>query len=127
MHDLFMRALHRAERRDREDFVVEACVLMRDRLVGEEVADVVGFDRREVRRRILESPIMQMFRQALFSRVVPNVKRLGLLTPRVRGAFEEMQIIQFEHDDPEAQDRAFGVSGGAGPGAAAITPPGTSP
>ena len=89
-----------SERRDREDFVVEACLLMRDRLVGEEVADAMGFDREEVRRIVLDSPIMQMFRQALFARVVPNVKRLGLLTPRVRGAFEEMQIIQFEHDDP---------------------------
>jgi hypothetical protein len=102
-------AMPEAERRDREDFVVEACLLMRDRLVGEEVADAVGFDRDEVRRRILESPVMQMFRQALFSRVVPNVKRLGLLTARVRRAFEEMQIIQFENDDPEAQDRALGL------------------
>jgi hypothetical protein len=98
-----------SERRDREDFVVEACLLMRDRLVGEEVADAMGFDREEVRRRILDSPILQMFRQALFARVVPNVRRLGLLTPRVRRAFEEMQVIQFEHDDPEAQDRALGL------------------
>jgi hypothetical protein len=102
-------AMPESERRDREDFVVEACLLMRDRLVGEEVADAVGFDREEVRRRILESPVMQMFRQALFARVVPNVKRLGLLTLRVRRAFEEMEIIQFEHDDPEAQDRALGL------------------
>jgi hypothetical protein len=102
-------AMPESERRDREDFVVEACLLMRDRLVGEEVADAVGFDREEVRRRILESPVMQMFRQALFARVVPNVKRLGLLTARVRRAFEEMEIIQFEHDDPEAQDRALGL------------------
>jgi hypothetical protein len=98
-----------SERRDREDFVVEACALMRDRLVGEEVADAMGFDRVEVRQRILESPILQMFRQALFARVVPNVKRLALLTPRVRRAFEEMQIIQFENDDPEAQDRLLGL------------------
>jgi hypothetical protein len=97
------------ERAEREDFVIEACLLMRDRLVGEEIADVVGFDRGEVREIILESPILQMFRQALFARVVPNVKRLGLLGPRVRGAFEEMRILQFEDSDPEAQDRALGL------------------
>jgi len=95
---------------DREDFVIEACLLMRDRLVGEEVAEAIGFDPVEVRDIILESPIMQMFRQALFARVVPNVKRLGLLTPRVRRAFEEMRIIQFEDADPEAQDRALGLA-----------------
>ncbi len=94
----------------REDFVIEACLLMRDRLVGEEVAESVGFDVSEVREIILESPIMQMFRQALFARVVPNIKRLGLLTPRVRRAFEEMRVIQFEDADPEAQDRALGLA-----------------
>jgi len=95
---------------EREDFVIEACLLMRDRLVGEEIAEAVGFDPIEVREIILESPIMQMFRQALFARVVPNIKRLGLLTPRVRRAFEEMRVIQFEDADPEAQDRALGLA-----------------
>jgi len=94
---------------DREEFVIEACLLMRDRLVGEEVAEAVGFDPAEVRVIILESPLMQMFRQALFARVVPNIKRLGLLTPRVRRAFEQMHVIQFEDADPEAQDRALGL------------------
>jgi hypothetical protein len=106
----FYREMAAAELAEREDFVIEACLLMRDRLVGEEVADAVGFDRAEVRAIVLESPIMQMFRQALFARVVPNVKRLGLLTPRVRRAFEEMRIIQFEDADPEAQDRALGLA-----------------
>jgi hypothetical protein len=99
-----------AERRDREEFVIEACRLMRDRLVGEEVADAVGFDREEVRRILLDSPILQMFRRALFARVVPNVKRLGLLTRRVRTAFEEMRILEFEDQDPEALDRAIGLA-----------------
>jgi hypothetical protein len=99
-----------SELADREDFVIEACLLMRDRLVGEEVAETIGFDPVEVREIILDSPIMQMFRQALFARVVPNIKRLGLLTPRVRGAFEAMRIIQFEDADPEAQDRALGLA-----------------
>jgi len=97
------------ELRDREDFTIESCLLMRDRLVGEEVADVVGFDRRDVYDLMITSPIMTQFRQALFARVVPNIKRLGLLTPRVRAAFQEMQIIQFEDVDPEAQDRALGL------------------
>jgi hypothetical protein len=50
---------------EREDFVIEACLLMRDRLVGEEIAEAVGFDPIEVRGIILDSPLMQMFRQAL--------------------------------------------------------------
>ena len=87
----YYREMPANELAEREDFVIEACLLMRDRLVGEEIAEAVGFDPAEVREIILESPIMQMFRQALFARVVPNIKRLGLLTPRVRRAFEEMR------------------------------------
>jgi hypothetical protein len=82
---------------------------MRDRLIGDEVADVMGFDRAEVRERILASPIMAAFRQQLFARVVPNVKRLGLLTPRVRHAYEQIGVLQFEDADTEAQDRALGL------------------
>jgi len=98
-----------AERRDREDFVIEASWLMRDRLVGDAVADVMGFDRAEVRALILESPIMQAFRQGLFARVVPNIKRLGLLTPRVSEAYAEMGVLQFADLDPEAADHALGL------------------
>jgi hypothetical protein len=97
------------ERRDREDFVIEACELMRDRLLAEEVSNYFGFDATEVRDIVLTSPVMKMFRQALFARVVPNIKRLGLLTPHVRAAFEKLEIIQFEDLDPEAADRAMGL------------------
>jgi hypothetical protein len=98
------------ELRDREDFIIDACRLMRDRLVGEEVAEAVGFDPEEVREITLQSPMLMLFRQALFARVVPNVKRLGLLTPYVRKAFSEMGIIQFEDQDPEALDRSLGLA-----------------
>jgi hypothetical protein len=98
-----------SERKDREDFVVEASLLMRDRLIGDVIAEPFGFDRAEVRALILDSPLMQIFRQGLFARVVPNVKRLGLLTPRVHRAFEQMGIAHFEALDPEAADRALGL------------------
>ena len=98
------------ELRDREDFVLEACRLMRDRLVGEEVYDVVGFDRDDVREVLLHAPVMVMFRQALFSRVVPNIKKLGLLTPRVQRGFEELGILHLQDVDPDDQDRALGIA-----------------
>jgi hypothetical protein len=96
-----------SERKDREDFVIEASLLMRDRLIGDDIAGAFGFDRAEVRALILESPLMQLLRQGLFARVVPNVKRLALLTPRVRREFERMGIAHFEELDPDAADRAL--------------------
>ncbi|MGH0034637.1 MAG: ferritin-like domain-containing protein [Myxococcota bacterium] len=93
---------------DREDFIIYASELMRNRLVGSEIADAMGWPAHEVRERVLESPIGKAFRGMLFQRVVPNLKRLGLLTPRVRRAYAEMDLIQFENFDAEAADRQLG-------------------
>jgi hypothetical protein len=98
------------ERREREEFVIEACHLMRDRLVGDEIATHFGWPREEVRQKVLDSPVMKMFRQSLFARVVPNIKKLGLLTPFVRKGFEDLEIIQFENYDAEAADREIGLA-----------------
>src|SRR5262245_2501066 len=98
------------EVRDREDFIIYACELMRNRLVGDQIASAMGWNREEVKQTVLASPAAQMFRRMLFARVVPNLKRLGLVTPRVREAFERLGIIQFEDADPEAQDRALGLA-----------------
>jgi hypothetical protein len=39
---------------------------------------------------------MQAFRSLLFSKVVPNLRKLGLLTPRVREGFEQLGILKYE-------------------------------
>jgi len=96
------------ELRDREDFIIYSCELMRDRLVGSDIAHAMGWNEEEVRVQVLGSEVGQIFRRMLFMRIVPNLKRLGLITPRVREAFERLEIIQFEDVDPEEQDRQLG-------------------
>ncbi len=98
------------ELRDREDFIIYACELMRNRLVGDQIAVAMGWNRDEVRDVVLGSPLGLAFRRMLFMRVVPNLKRLGLLSPRVRAAFAKLEILEFEDADPEAQDRALGLA-----------------
>ncbi|MFK7894864.1 MAG: ferritin-like domain-containing protein [Myxococcota bacterium] len=98
-----------AEMRDREDFIIYACELMRNRLAGAEIGRAMGWNEAEVQNAIMESPTGQLFRSMLFMRIVPNLRKLGLITPRVREAFERLEIIQFEHLDPEAQDRELGL------------------
>jgi ribonucleotide reductase beta subunit family protein with ferritin-like domain len=100
----------RNEMRDREDFIIYACELMRNRLVGDQIADAMGWNKNEVRDTVLNSEIGKAFRSSLFKRVVPNLKRLGLLTPRVREAFGKLDIIQFEDADPEAEDKQLGLA-----------------
>ena len=98
------------EMRDREDFIIYACELMRNRLVGSQISDAMGWPQKEVEEQVLKSPLGQAFRKLLFARVVPNLKRLGLISPRVREAFERLEIIEYEHADPESQDRELGLA-----------------
>jgi hypothetical protein len=95
---------------DREDFIIYASELMKNRLIGSQIADAMGWDQKEVEAHVLASPAGQLFRRMIFSRVVPNLKRLGLLTPKVRKAFTDLEIIQFEDHDVEADDRELGLA-----------------
>jgi len=95
-------SLTSAERREREEFLYEGCRLMRDRLLMEDVWEVMGWPVEEVREIVLHSRQMQEFRKMLFSKIVPNVKRLGLLSPYVRERFAELGILQFENEEPSA-------------------------
>jgi len=90
------------ELREREEFLYEGCRLMRDRLLAEDVWETMGWPVAEVREIVLHSPQMVEFRKMLFSKIVPNVKRLGLLTPWVRERFAELDILQFEHLEASA-------------------------
>jgi hypothetical protein len=96
------------ELRDREDFIIYASELMRDRLVGNQIARAFGWNEEEVRDLVLNSEVGKAFRSMLFARVVPNLKRLGLLTPRVREAYTRLDLIKFEDFDADAADRALG-------------------
>jgi hypothetical protein len=40
---------------------------------------------------------MSTFRNLLFQRVIPNLKRIGLLTDTIRPKFEELGILEFEN------------------------------
>ncbi|MFP8877644.1 MAG: ferritin-like domain-containing protein [Myxococcota bacterium] len=104
----YYRDMSASDLSDREDFIIYASELMRNRLVGSDIADAMGWDEEEVRQRVLESPVGQAFRAMLFQRVVPNLKKLGLLTPRVRRAYTEMEIIHFEDFDADVVDRELG-------------------
>ena len=87
--------------------MIEATYLLRDRLLMEPVFERLGWDVDLWVNWAKETPFMRGFRQMLFSKIVPNLKRLGLLTPRVRKAYEQIDLLRFEHlkdsvEEPEA-------------------------
>lgn len=87
------------ERAEREDFVIEASYLLRDRFLFREVWETLGFDADECVSFVHEHQMMNNFRKALFSRVVPCVKDIGLLGPKVRRAFADMGVLDLQDLD----------------------------
>jgi hypothetical protein len=88
-----------AEMKDRQEFAFEAAVRMRDRFLSQEVWEKHGVNPRDVVSLILRDPTRELFQQMLFSKIVPNCKKLGLLDRNeswLRRRFEEMGVIQFE-------------------------------
>ena len=92
----FCEDLCERERNEREEFVYEACVLMRDRISNREVWESMGLDADECIAYADESDLAKQFRYRLFSKIVPNVKSLGLLSKRQRERFEQLGILEFE-------------------------------
>jgi hypothetical protein len=87
------------EMKDRQEFAFEAAIRMRDRFLSQEVWEKHGVNPRDVVPLVLNDPTRDIFQQMLFSKIVPNCKKLGLLDRNdqwLRRRFEEMNVIQFE-------------------------------
>src|SRR5437016_11372942 len=89
------------EREEREEFVVYASYLMRDRFLAEEVWEHLGLPVEECLKYVETSEMMFEFRKMLFSRIVPTVKDLGLFGPKVQKAFQDMGVIDFADTNPD--------------------------
>jgi len=98
----YYAALTDAERDEREEFVVQACYLMRDRFRGEEVFETLGLNVKECAEWVDTSPLMIQFRSHLFSRIVPIVKDIGLWGPKVQKAFSDMGVLDMAGSDIDA-------------------------
>ncbi len=89
-----------AEIRERQEFAFEAALRMRDRFLQQEVWDRMEIETKHVLPFIIEDPGRQMFQQMLFSKIVPNCRKLGLLDAGdgwLRERFTEMGVIAFEN------------------------------
>jgi hypothetical protein len=101
--------LSERDRAEREDFVYEACVLMRDRITNREVWETMGLDADECIAAADQSDLAKEFRYRLFSKIVPNVKSLGLLSPKQRERFQALGILEFETNTTSDVDHDMAV------------------
>jgi hypothetical protein len=95
----FYRDLTATEIHERQEFAYEAAVRMRDRILQQEVWERMGVPMADAVALMNGSPDRQMFQQLLFSKIVPNCKKLGLLDAGdgwLRRRFVDLGVIQFE-------------------------------
>lgn len=92
------KELTERERHEREDWAFEVALLMRNRFMAYEIHDEYfahRVPREQWRKYISNVPGMRDFRQVMFSRLVPNLREIGLLTPRVIPHYERAGLMQF--------------------------------
>jgi hypothetical protein len=95
-----------AERREREEIVLTVSDMMFHRLRGREMYEEAGLDGDECDGLAEQSEVMRAFRRGIFSRIVPAIKKIGLLTPRVTEAYARLGVLDFQ-DDRTADDELF--------------------
>ena len=100
LQDYYQKELSERERRDREEWAFEISLLLRNRFLAHEFYDEFyahEMTRAEWNRILLNSKIMAFFRTTMFKRIIPNLKRLGLVGERVRPRYRELGLLNFEN------------------------------
>ena len=94
----YMETLTERERREREDWAFEVVVLMRNRFLAHELFEE-GFahrmSRREWNNLMDQMPGMSLFRRTMFRRLVPNLRAIGLLTPRIMPHYVSLGLGEY--------------------------------
>ncbi len=87
LREHIVKELSERERREREDWAFEVALLMRNRFLAYEIYEE-HFEglitRKQWREAVYASPGMDRFRHVMFSRMVPNLREIGLLSDRIR-------------------------------------------
>jgi hypothetical protein len=99
----FTAQLSEKERREREDWAFEVSLFLKNRFYVHEFYDehwAHEMTRKEWEQLVERSEMMGLFRQTMFKRVIPNLKRIGLLSDRVRPRYAELGLLGYEHGRP---------------------------
>ena len=92
----FLETLSEEEIEDRAMFAYEACVVMRARIINTELpARWFGMSEEEILEMVVNDDTQDMFNNMLFSRVMPNLKKIGLLTDKVLPLYEKLNLTSY--------------------------------
>ena len=92
----FVQTLSDEEKEERADFAYEACVVMRNRFGSDNVMKQFGWNVEEAQEVLNQSENAKLFNNLLFAKIMPNLKRIGLVTEKTQEKYAEMDILQFQ-------------------------------
>jgi hypothetical protein len=110
----YYQGLTATELRERQEFAFEAAVRMKDRMLMQEVWERLEVPKDDVVQVLSQAPERDDFQILLFSKIVPNLKKLGLLDAAdgwLREKFTEMGAIAFEDLSDSTEDADANASG----------------
>ena len=93
----FIKTLSEEELEERAMFAYEACLVMRGRLMSADVYENFGWDKDDAQAFAQKADVANNFQHLLFTRVVPNLSRIGLLTEKVRPLYDELGVLEYEN------------------------------
>ena len=92
----FVHTLTPQEKEEREDFCLEACTVLRNRFKQYDVWENWGFDVEYTDSYITENKLNTQFQELLFTRIMPNLKKVGLLPDRLLPKYDMLGISKFQ-------------------------------
>jgi hypothetical protein len=94
-----VKGMTEKERREREDWCFEVSLMLRNRFLAHEFYEEhYGhvMKRSQWDQLVANSELMGLFRKTMFKRIIPNLKRIGLLSERIRPRYGELGILEYE-------------------------------
>ena len=93
----YLKTLTKSEIEDRAQFAFEACVVMRDRLIsGEVISRFLDYTPEEAHKIAEESEQGENFKNLLFTKIIPNLTRIGLITDKVKPKYERLGVLSYQ-------------------------------
>ncbi|PPK46416.1 para-aminobenzoate N-oxygenase AurF [Trinickia symbiotica] len=84
------------ELKEREEFVSEGASVLYEHLCADDIWEPMGFSKEACAQMVRDSEVSSTIRRSIFRRLVPTIREMGLLTPRVRRTFEQLDVIDYE-------------------------------
>jgi hypothetical protein len=84
-----------AEMGIREEFVCEGITTMYEHLCADDIWSPLGMNAGRCKGLVRENTVSNVLRRSLFRRLVPTIKEIGLLTPRVARVFDGLGMLDY--------------------------------